>query len=193
MFESISEKIFESYKENTIDFFSDDSKEKISKLVNLIFSTHTNGKKILICGNGGSAANSLHIANDMLCTLSHSTTNINVLSLAANISTISCIANDYGYDEIFSRQILSNGDEGDLLIALSGSGNSDNIIKAIKTAKERKILTAGIIGFDGGKSKDMLDLPLHFEVHDMQVCEDIQLIFMHMVSKVLFEISKASE
>ncbi len=140
-----------------------------------------NGNQVLLCGNGGSAANADHAANDLVYGLSPNGKGINAHSLCANFSVNSCAANDTGYENIFSYQINAMGKPGDLLIVFSGSGNSENVVNAIKTAKQLKVITAGILGFTGGNAKPLLDIPIHFPVKDMQISEDLQMIVIHMM------------
>ncbi|WP_232824616.1 SIS domain-containing protein [Algibacillus agarilyticus] len=144
---------------------------------------------LYICGNGGSAGNAMHLANDFLYGVSPNLANaLKVEALSANSSVLTCLGNDLGYDSIFSRQLKVKAEKGDLLLVLSGSGNSSNIIKAIEEAKIKGMYTVGILGFDGGKAKEILDMPIHFDINDMQISEDLQLIVGHMLMKLLSKI-----
>lgn len=145
-------------------------------------------KQIFLCGNGGSAANAMHIANDFLygiTTRTKSKRGLKVVALPANQSVLTCLGNDIGYENIFSYQLNSLGKENDLLIALSGSGNSPNIINVVLEAKKIGIKSYAILGYNGGRCKDIADVSLHFPVNDMQIAEDIQLIVGHMVMQWL--------
>lgn len=145
-------------------------------------------KQIFLCGNGGSAANAIHIANDFLygiATRTKSKRGLKVIALPANQSVLTCLGNDIGYENIFSYQLSSLGRENDLLIALSGSGNSPNIVNAILEAKRIGMRSYALLGFRGGRCKNIVDVPLHFPVDDMQISEDIQLIIGHMVMQWL--------
>ncbi|HEB85983.1 MAG TPA: SIS domain-containing protein [Gammaproteobacteria bacterium] len=144
-------------------------------------------KRVFLCGNGGSAANAIHMANDLVYASAPSGSGIRALALPANIAIISCIGNDMSYQDIFSHQIATQGDSGDVLIALSGSGNSENIVRAIKQSQSMGIKTFAILGYDGGVSKDLADIAIHFPVDDMQIAEDLQLIVGHMVMQKLME------
>ena len=144
---------------------------------------------VYLCGNGGSAANANHIANDFLYGLSSKLKKgLNVESLSSNVAVITCLANDIGYENIFSEQIKNKGKKDDLLIVLSGSGNSKNIIKAIQQAKKINVNTFGIIGYDGGKAKKILDDCIHFKLNDMQIVEDLQMFVCHVCCKWLSQI-----
>lgn len=146
------------------------------------------GRSLYLCGNGGSAGNAQHLANDFLYGVSPNKKQaIKVEALAANASVITCLGNDIGYENIFSHQLDVKTNAGDMLIVLSGSGNSDNIIKAIESAKNKGAYTSGVLGYSGGKAKELLDLPIHFAVDDMQISEDLQLIVGHMVMRLLHE------
>jgi len=95
------------------------------------------------------------------------------------------LGNDIGYDQIFSRQLEVKGNKGDILLVLTGSGNSGNIINAITSAKSLGMYTTGILGYAGGKAKELLDLPIHFSINDMQISEDMQLVVGHMIMRLL--------
>ena len=143
-------------------------------------------RQVFFCGNGGSAGNAIHLANDFVYGVAKTTGGgIKALSLSANSAVVTCLANDVGYDYIYSEQLAVQGQEGDVLIALSGSGNSPNIVNVLKQAKDMNIKTYAILGFDGGKSKDIADVPIHFPINDMQISEDAQLIVGHMLMQWL--------
>ncbi len=144
------------------------------------------GKHVFLCGNGGSAANAIHLANDLVYGVSPGTGNgVRAIALPANAAVMTCIANDEAYAEVFAYQLSVFGKEGDLLIVFSGSGNSANILRVLQRARDMGIATAGILGYDGGRALAMLDLPLHFAGDDMQVAEDCQQIVGHMLFKWL--------
>lgn len=145
------------------------------------------GGAIYICGNGGSAANAMHLANDFTYGYSDEARRFNIEALPSNSSVLTCLANDIGYDKIFSHQLENKLKPADLLIVLSGSGNSPNIIKALEVAKQRNTKTLGMLGFSGGKAKNMVDILLHTEVDDMQVAEDMQLMIGHAAARLMDE------
>jgi len=161
---------------------------QLDPLTENLFSIWKNNDSIYICGNGGSAANSDHIANDLSYGVNPSGKAFNVESLSSNNAVISCLANDTGYRNIFAQQLKNKACENDLLIVLSGSGNSENIISALEFAKTINMKTCGILGFEGGKAKDMLDFSIHFPVMDMQISEDLQLIVGHILMKNLHQL-----
>ena len=142
-------------------------------------------QQVFICGNGGSAANALHIANDLhygigACGSEPVVPGIRVEALPANTGIITCLANDTGYENIYANQLNVRANKSDVLIALSGSGTSGNIIKAIKTAKSLQMKSLAILAFSGGECKDLADLAIHFPIDDMQIAEDTQLIIGHL-------------
>jgi len=161
--------------------------KKVNILVREIYEIWRLKRKIFICGNGGSAANAIHIANDFSYGVGVSNgIRIDVEALPSNQSVITCLANDIGYENIFSEQIMVKGKSNDLLLIFSGSGNSNNLVKAIEAAKKKHMKIYGIIGFDGGKVKKLIKKNcLHFPVDDMQISEDLQLITMHICMQII--------
>lgn len=145
------------------------------------------GRQVFFCGNGGSAGNAIHLANDFLYGIAkRSGGGMRVIALSANPAVITCLANDLGYEHIFSEQLAVQAQAGDLLIAFSGSGNSPNIIAAIEQAKAMGVKSYAVLGYSGGKCKDIADVPIHFLVDDMQIAEDLQLIVGHMLMQWLY-------
>ena len=165
-----------------------ENEKSIEALCKTLKETWIDRKTVYICGNGGSAANAIHIANDFhygATSKNQDKKGLKVEALTANSSILTCLANDIGYSSVFSHQIERKGGDGDLLIVLSGSGNSKNILSAIEAASKCKMKTAGILGYDGGKAKKDLDIAVHFNINDMQIAEDMQLIVGHICMKYL--------
>ena len=133
---------------------------KIESLANEILSSINSGGKIMFCGNGGSFADSQHLAAEFVSRLRFDRAPLPSIALGTNSSNITAIANDYGYEQVFSREILAIGRETDILIPISTSGNSKNILNAIKSAKDKKIRVIGLSGKDGGEMKNLCDLIL---------------------------------
>ena len=142
---------------------------------------------VFLLGNGGSEANATHLANDLLYGLGKNSGGVGLkaISLSANCSVLSAIANDDGYEYIFSKQLKTLAKPGDVLLVFSGSGNSENIITCIKTAKKMGLQTAGFLGFNGGKAKKFLDVCVHSKTYNMQASEDIQIILGHAICRDL--------
>lgn len=146
------------------------------------------GRQLFICGNGGSAANAIHIANDCLYGISKvSGKAMKCHALPANQAVITCLGNDIGYENIFATQLAVLANPGDVLLVLSGSGNSPNILEAVGTAKEKGVKSYGILGYSGGKAKEMVDCAIHFSIDDMQISEDLQMVVAHIISQWLYE------
>ena len=144
-------------------------------------------RQVFFCGNGGSAGKAVHLANDFLYGIAKRTGGgLKVQALPANSAVMTCLANDVGYESIFSEQLAVQAQAGDLLIALSGSGNSPNIVRVIEQAKAMDVKSYAILGFTGGKCKELADVPIHFPVNDMQIAEDMQLIVGHMMMQWLY-------
>jgi D-sedoheptulose 7-phosphate isomerase len=145
------------------------------------------GRQVFFAGNGGSGGNANHLANDFLYALSKTAgSGLRVHSLSANPSVITCLANDEGYDQVFSLQLAVLARKGDVLIAFSGSGNSPNIIRALQEAKTIGMTSYAVLGFSGGKAKAIADVPIHFAIDDMQISEDAQTIIGHMLMQWLY-------
>ena len=179
-------KEIQDYKKKLIKILNSNAFDKVSQLVKDIEKTKKTNKKIFICGNGGSAANAMHIANDLTYGAGISTgKGFNIEALPSNSSVITCLANDIGYDKIFSEQLRVKGCKKDILIVLSGSGNSKNILNALKMADKIGMKSYAILGYNGGKAKNLANISLHFKINDMQISEDIQIVISHLLMKLL--------
>jgi D-sedoheptulose 7-phosphate isomerase len=139
------------------------------------------GRAVYLCGNGGSAANAIHLANDFLYGAGvRNGIGLKVEALPANPAVITSLANDVGYDDIFAEQLRVKANPGDVLIVLSGSGNSANVVKALETGNAKGMRTFAILGYAGGRCKEIAQHPIHFAIDDMQVSEDLQLVVGHI-------------
>jgi D-sedoheptulose 7-phosphate isomerase len=144
------------------------------------------GRQVFICGNGGSAANAVHLANDYLYAISKTAgSGLRMHALPANTAVVTCLANDEGYDQIYSLQLAVQARANDVLIVLSGSGNSPNILKALEFAKQAKMKSYALLGYSGGKAKAAADVAIHFAIDDMQISEDLQTMVLHSVMQWL--------
>lgn len=156
------------------------------KGIDMIKKTFENGKKIITCGNGGSASTASHYITDWNKMVNLATgKKFRGVSLCDNVGLITAFGNDLSYVDVFSGQIDALMDEGDLLVAISGSGNSPNILKAIEAAHRARGTVLGVVGYDGGSMKPMCDHSVWVQSFDMQLCEDVHLMFGHMVMKTL--------
>lgn len=159
----------------------------VAQLADDLYESWVQKKQVFFCGNGGSAGNAIHLANDLLYGIAKRPGGgMRVNALSANPAIITCLANDIGYDCIYSEQIAVMASPGDILVVLSGSGNSPNIIAALEQAKALKVKTYAILGFTGGRCKELADVAIHFPVNDMQISEDLQLVVGHMLMQWLF-------
>jgi phosphoheptose isomerase len=127
----------------------------IEKTASTIINALKNNNKILVCGNGGSAADSQHLAGELIVRFETERKSLPAIALTTDTSVLTAIGNDYGFDSIFSRQVEGLGNKGDVLIAISTSGNSPNILKSIEAAKSKGMEVIGLTGKDGGKMKSL--------------------------------------
>lgn len=151
----------------------------------LFLETIKSGRSVFICGNGGSAGNAIHLANDFLYGIEPTGKAMKVEALSANSAVMTCLGNDIGYEHIYSHQLKVKASDGDVLLVLSGSGNSPNILNALHQGIEQNLSTVAVLGFEGGKAKDLAKHVVHFKVDDMQISEDLQLMVGHMLMQYL--------
>lgn len=182
----MEEKFFENYVTRLTHILEKSDWSGVLKLARSIKARWASGNTVYLCGNGGSAGNAIHLANDFLYGVAkRSGGGVRVQALSANSAVITCLANDIGYESIYSEQLLVLGRPGDLLIVLSGSGNSPNIVNALCAARNLQVESHAILGFDGGECKRQADNVIHFEIDDMQISEDLQIIVGHMLMQWL--------
>ena len=162
--------------------------DAINNAMNAMIEAYEAKKKIYIFGNGGSSATASHFQNDFNKGISeYVETKFKFQCLNDNMSTIMAIANDIGFEEVFRFQLTNNLEEGDLIIAISGSGNSKNVINAVEYAKENGNKIIGLTGFSGGKLKELSDISLHVPINSMQITEDIHMIFDHLIMSIFYK------
>lgn len=163
--------------------------DAIDQMIKLLVDAQEAEKNIFIFGNGGSAATASHFQNDFNKGISeHSPKKFNFICLNDNVPTVMAIANDIGYEEIFRFQLTGKVKPGDLVIGISGSGNSRNVLNAIEYANSQNAVTIGITGYDGGKLKQIVHHSLHVPIHNMQITEDIHMVFDHLMVSVFYNI-----
>jgi D-sedoheptulose 7-phosphate isomerase len=161
----------------------------INAVMNLLLETFAAEKNIYIFGNGGSSATASHYANDFNKGVSEYTEKkFNFICLNDNMPTVMAIANDIGFEEVFRFQLRGRLKPGDIVIGISGSGNSPNVINAAKYAKNMGNAVVGITGFDGGKLKKLADYSLHVPIESMQITEDIHMIFDHLIMSIFYRV-----
>lgn len=164
----------------------EDLKSKIPVLETIslkILEAIKNGKKILVCGNGGSAAESQHFSAELVGRFQKERKPIRAISLTTDTSVITSLANDYSFNTVFARQVEALGDEGDVLIGFSTSGNSENVIEAFKKARDKKIITVAIVGKEG-KIKDFSDFILGVNAPTARV-QEIHSIIVHIICEYI--------
>jgi D-sedoheptulose 7-phosphate isomerase len=174
------------YLEKMALAFTSDADAACRKLALQIDKVRTEKGSVFLCGNGGSAANANHWANDLIYGAAKGGRGgVRAHSLSANTSVLMCLANDTGYENIFSGQLEVLASPGDILLTLSGSGNSPNILRALDAGNRFGMETWAIVGFDGGKALELARHAIHFPVHDMQIAEDLQMVVCHLLTKKL--------
>ena len=162
--------------------------DALNQAMQLIEEAYRNRKKVYVFGNGGSSATASHYQNDFNKGLSESLeTKFEFVCLNNDTATLMAIANDIGFEEVFRYQLQGRIREGDLVIALSGSGNSSNILNAVEYAKEQGNKVIGLTGIKGGKLRQIADVSLHVPVNSMQVTEDVHMIFDHLMVSVFYK------
>ncbi len=162
---------------------------ELEAAVKSIHSTAKSSRKIWLIGNGGSAATSSHFATDLNRCVGENGQNLKAISLCDNSGLITAIGNDFSFEDIFVKQLQKLGGKGDLLISISASGNSTNLIKAIEFAKISSIFTLSLVGFDGGVLQKLSDSSIHVQTDlgDYGVAEDCHSILCHYISSQLRE------
>jgi len=156
--------------------------EPISKAVELMVTRLKAGHKILSCGNGGSAADAQHLSAELLCRFEMERPSLPAIALTTDSSTLTAISNDYHYDQIFAKQLSSLGNKGDILVAISTSGNSGNIVEAIKMAHQREVTVIALTGRDGGNMASLLkdeDIEVRVPSNVTARIQEVHLLTIH--------------
>jgi len=162
------------------------SVKDVQQCSKVLLQAYENQKNIFICGNGGSAATASHFACDINKGVSFGLDKrFRVIALTDNLATITAYSNDVDYDSVFLEQLINFYNEGDVLIGISGSGNSGNVLKAIEFVNDNKGITIGWTGFNGGKLKEISQFSVNANINDMQISEDIHMTLVHLMMKVL--------
>ena len=160
----------------------------IEGVADIVFDAHKKGKQIFIMGNGGSAATASHFARDLkIGAAVEGKSRLRATSLTDNMALITALANDVDYSSIFEQQLIGQLDEGDVVIGISASGDSSNVLKAIEFAEKNGAVTIGFIGFGGGKLKELVHKSIVLSSKDYGQVEDIHLSLAHIVSYLVKE------
>jgi D-sedoheptulose 7-phosphate isomerase len=178
-----------AYLESLISLLGRLPLPSIQDVIDTLAYARFSNRQVIVMGNGGSAATASHFACDLgKGTLMPGLPRFRVLALTDNMPLFSALANDYGYDHVFSEQLKSLVQPGDVVIGISGSGNSPNVLNAIQAAREARAITIGFVGFDGGLLKGTVDICVHASSDCMEQVEDVHLILEHLISTSLRQV-----
>jgi len=161
--------------------------ESVARAAALCTASLQAGGKVLLFGNGGSASDAQHIAAELAGRLSRERPALPALALTANTSDLTAIGNDYGFDHVFTRLVQAHGREGDVAIAISTSGNSPNVLAAVKEARERGLTTVGLVGKDGGKLAPLVDCAIVVPSNDTQRIQESHITVGHALCELVDE------
>ncbi len=159
--------------------------ERCHKMAISLIDAFKNGKKVLFCGNGGSAADAQHLAAEFSGRYYFDRPPLYAEALHVNSSYITAVSNDYGYDEVYARLLRAMGTDGDVLVAMSTSGNSANVLNAIKVAREKNMLVIGMTGMDGGKMATLCDILLNVPSKDTPRIQECHMLLGHIVCEIV--------
>jgi len=184
----VLERLIDAYQDRLISAMQAVDKQQIIDIIMVLKKAWEQRKNIFLIGNGGSAATASHIACDLNKGVSFGLENrLKVLALNESIPILLALGNDVNFESVFVEQLKNFLEPGDVVIALSGSGNSPNILEAIDYAQKNGAITIGLCGYDGGRLRAMVQHPLHVPVDDQQVAEDIHLIIGHIIMRSLVQ------
>lgn len=158
----------------------------IERIIQALEHARSDGRRVFVFGNGGSAATASHFACDLgKGTIQANVPRFKIICLSDNLPTLTAYANDVGYEVVFSEPLVTHSERGDVAVTFSASGNSPNIVKAMQAARERGLVTIGLSGFDGGKLKDLVDIHMNIPSKSYGIVEDLHLAICHAVCEML--------
>jgi D-sedoheptulose 7-phosphate isomerase len=164
------------------------NRDDLEEFADALVNAYEHGRQVIVFGNGGSGATASHFCGDFIKGVSSGLDKrFRFLCLNDNVPAVLAIANDIGYEDIFVEQLKNHLQNGDLVIGISGSGNSMNVVKALQYANEKGAITVAMCGFDGGKIIRMADIHIHAMVENMEVTEDVHLIVIHCLKTLIRE------
>ncbi len=169
----------------TIELLAEKESNKIKNAAEIIYNALKNGKKVIWCGNGGSAAQAMHFNTELIVKYKNPRSSLPSIALTSDTSVITATANDFGFNEIFTRQIEGLGKEGDVLVALSTSGSSMNVIKAIKTAKAKKMVVIFLTGENFTEVEEEVDVVIHVPSRNTPIIQECHQIIGHIIIEEL--------
>jgi D-sedoheptulose 7-phosphate isomerase len=155
--------------------------DDIAAVVGLLASAFTNGNKLLVMGNGGSAADSQHFVGEMIGRFMMERAALPAVALSTDSSVLTCLGNDYGFDTVFRRQVEALATAGDVVFGISTSGNSPNVLKALQLAREKGCVTIGLLGRDGGSIKELCDVALIVPSHNTPRIQEGHITIIHII------------
>lgn len=159
----------------------------VSSIAEAVINCYKNGGKVLFCGNGGSAADAQHLAAELSGRFYFDRPPLEAEALHVNSSYVTAVANDYSYNDIYSRYVNGVGKKGDVIIGLSTSGNSENIVRALKVAKDKEMVTVGMTGETGGKMKELSDFLLNVPSSDTPRIQESHIMLGHIFCELIEE------
>ena len=159
----------------------------IEEATNAILAAFSNKHKVLLAGNGGSAADAQHIAGELVNRFYFDRPGLPAIALTTDTSILTAVGNDHGFSSLFARQINALGNEGDVFIGISTSGNSPNIIEALKKCREEKIFTIGLTGSSGDKMKDLCDICLSVPSDETPRIQEMHILIGHIICRIVEE------
>lgn len=179
------EKIIQGHQEAFQKTFGPEQYEILNKMAHTILQSLKAGHKLFFCGNGGSASDSQHVAAEFVGRFEKDRKSLPAIALTADIAALTAIGNDFGFEKVFSRQLEGLGQKGDILVVLSTSGRSPNILDAITQAKQQGILTLGFTGKDGGILKDAVDICFIAKSHKTSYIQEAYMASLHGICEVV--------
>ena len=184
----MNEQLVSDYIEKEIEVLKALDQDAICRVIDVLTKAREEERDIFIFGNGGSSATASHFANDFNKGLSETLEKkFRFHCLNDNVPTLMAISNDIGFEEVFRQQLMNRVRKDDIIVAISGSGNSENILRGVSYGKERGAFVIALTGYDGGALKGIADLNLHVKVNSMQITEDIHMMFDHLMMSVLYK------
>ena len=164
-----------------------DLRDKIKQAALCIVDAYGSGKKVLLAGNGGSAADAQHLAGELVSRFCFDRPGIPAVALTTDTSILTAIGNDYGFDRLFDRQVQAQGVEGDVFLGISTSGNSENIIRALQYCRQAGIRTIGLTGSGGGRMKEWCDICLEVPSSETPRIQEVHILIGHMLCCIVEE------
>lgn len=184
MYDLIKERINESINVKKSLLENNELLENISKVADEIVSCIKNGGKLVLCGNGGSASDALHFAGEIVGRFQKERKAWPAVVLNSDVATMTAIANDYSYDDMFARQAEGHVNKGDILIGISTSGNSENVLRAARVAKSKGAKTVALLGKDGGKIAKEVDYPLVVRYNTTARVQECHICIIHILCEI---------